>query len=142
MTCNSRSCPCFANVLQPAHTNYPTYDQELLGVVCALKEWRCYIQGSAKTTIITDHATLRHLPTQVSLGRCHAIWLNDLSPYLAINPRTNEPIMEVLYRKGSSNEAYALSRRPEFYNTIATTERKLLDKDLEDLHELLSSLSH
>jgi hypothetical protein len=28
----------FAKVLQHAHTNYPTYDQELIGVVCTLKE--------------------------------------------------------------------------------------------------------
>jgi hypothetical protein len=34
---NFRPCVDFAKGLQPAHTNYPTYDQELLGVVCAIK---------------------------------------------------------------------------------------------------------
>jgi hypothetical protein len=45
--------PIFGKVLQPAHTNDPTYDQELLGVVCALKAWRCHAEGSARITIIT-----------------------------------------------------------------------------------------
>jgi hypothetical protein len=87
-----------------------------------------------KITIIIDHATLRHLPTQESLGGRHGIWLNDLPPYLAISPRTNKPIMEILYRKGLSNEAAALSRRPELHHTIAAAEQKLLDKDIEDMH--------
>jgi hypothetical protein len=123
MTGNLRPCACFTKVLQPAHTNYATCDQELRGVVCALKEWRCYIEGSAKITIITDHATLRHLLTQESLGRRHAIWINITIPFMVINPRTDEPIMEILYRNGSSNEADALSRRPEVHHKIATAEQ-------------------
>jgi hypothetical protein len=97
----------------PPIPNYPTYDQELFGVVCEIKEWRYYIEGSATNTVINDHATLRHLPTQESLGRRHAIRLNNLSLYLALNPRTNRPVLKILYRKGPSNEADALSRRPE-----------------------------
>jgi hypothetical protein len=121
---NLRPFACSAKVLSPAHTNYPTYDQDLLGNVCALTEWRCYIEGNAKITNITDHATLRHLTTQKSLGRRHAIWPNELFPYLAIIPRTNEPNMEIVYRKCLSNEANALSRRPELHHTIATAETK------------------
>jgi hypothetical protein len=117
-------------VLQPAYTNYPTYDQELLGAVCALREYRCYIEGSAKITVITDYVTLRHLPTQKFFGRRHATWLNALSPYFALNPRTNQPILEILHRKGSSNEADGLSRRPELHRELATAEELLLDKDL------------
>jgi hypothetical protein len=126
LTNNLRPCAYFAKVLQPARTNYRTYDQELLGVVCASNNGVVtYVEGIAKIAIITDHATLHHLPTQESLGRRHAIWLNDLSSYLAINPRTNEPIMEILYRKGPLNEADALSRRPELHHTIATAEQRL-----------------
>lgn len=91
----------------------PTYDQQILGVVCALREWHCYIEGSKKITAITDHATLRHIPTQDMLGRRHALWMADLSPNLAIVPQTNKPALEILYRKGSQNEAAALSRHPD-----------------------------
>jgi RNase H-like domain found in reverse transcriptase len=35
---------------------YEIYDRELLGIVCALKEWRHYIQGSRHTTLVhMDH---------------------------------------------------------------------------------------
>jgi hypothetical protein len=133
------SLKCFNRLTQ----NYPTYDQELLGVVCAVKEWRCYVEGSAKITIITEHAILCHLPMQESLGgRRHAIWLNDLSPCLAITPRTNEPIMEILNRKGPSSEADALSRRPELHHTIATAEHKLVTKTSKTCMLFLSSMSH
>lgn len=30
--------------LNPAATNYPTHEAELLAVIQALKEWRCYLQ--------------------------------------------------------------------------------------------------
>jgi hypothetical protein len=50
--------------------------------------------------------------------------------------------MEVLHRKGTSNEAGALSQRPELHLTIATAKQKLLDKDLKDIHIFLSSMSH
>ena len=29
----------------PAEKNYTTGEQELLGVISALKEWRCYVEG-------------------------------------------------------------------------------------------------
>jgi hypothetical protein len=54
---NLHPCAYFAKVLKPAHTHYPTHDQELLGVVCALKEWRCYVEGSARITIISTIVT-------------------------------------------------------------------------------------
>jgi hypothetical protein len=45
--------------------------------------------------------------------------------YLAINPRTNKHIVEILYRKHSSNKVGALSRRPELHHTIATAKQKI-----------------
>ena len=74
----------------PAARNYTTGEQELLGVfkalrfwvlrvrrrleAChvvllfkALKEWRCYLEGS-KTTLVTDHNPLVHLQSQPSLS--------------------------------------------------------------------------
>ena len=40
---------------------YEIYDQELLGIVRALKEWRHYIQGSGHTTMVNmDHKNLMY----------------------------------------------------------------------------------
>jgi hypothetical protein len=40
---------------------YEIYDQEFLGIIRALKEWRHYIQGSGHTTIVySDHKSLTY----------------------------------------------------------------------------------
>jgi hypothetical protein len=64
-----------------------------------------------------------------------------LSPHLALSPRTNKPIPEILYRKGSSNEAGALSLRAELHHDLATTEELLLDKDVAYMHDFLSTMT-
>jgi hypothetical protein len=47
----------------PAERNYPVHEQELLAIICALKEWRHYLHGS-KFKVLTDHRSLRYLQTQ------------------------------------------------------------------------------
>ena len=117
---NLRPCAYFAKSLSAPQQNYSTYDQELLGVVAAMSEWRVYIEGARSVTVITDHATLRHLPTTTNdaeklakTPRRYIPWLSVISPYLAINPDTQQPILNIVYRKGKDNEADALSRRPD-----------------------------
>ena len=57
-----KPCAYFAKSLSESQRRYSTYDQELLGIVAAMSEWRVYIEGSKSITVITDHATLKHLP--------------------------------------------------------------------------------
>ena len=41
--------------LLDAETRYTTTDQELLGVMYALSQWRCYLQGAKHPfTVVTD----------------------------------------------------------------------------------------
>ena len=40
-----------------AEHNYTTTDQECLGVIHALQDWRCYLEGS-EFTLLTDHHPL------------------------------------------------------------------------------------
>ena len=56
-------CAYYSKVFQSNQTHYPAYQQELIGIVLAVQEWRHYIEGAKKNTYITDHATLRHLLT-------------------------------------------------------------------------------
>ncbi len=56
-------CAYYSKVFQSNQTHYPAYQQELLGIVLAVQEWRHHIEGAKKITCITDHATLRHLLT-------------------------------------------------------------------------------
>lgn len=87
----------------PAERNYSTTDQEFLGVIRALTEWRCYLEGS-QVTLITDHNPLIHLPSQPMLNRRQARWMEYLSRF--------EPGLTWEYRPGRSNIADPVSRNP------------------------------
>ena len=94
-----------ARRLQQREANYPIHEKELLAVVDAIKTFRCYLEGCAKITVITDHDTLRHFMKQKDLSGRRARWSEYLAPYTSY--------MEIIYRKGSVNQADALSRRPD-----------------------------
>ena len=59
---------------------YPVYEQELYALVCALQEWRCYLEG-AQATIYTDHQSLQRLMTQPKLNGRQARWLELIWHY-------------------------------------------------------------
>jgi hypothetical protein len=85
----------------PAERNYTTGEQELLGVVKAMQEWRCYLEG-ADSILVTDHNPLTFLQTQPSLSRRQARWME----YLARFHYTWQ------YRPGRINVADPVSRNP------------------------------
>lgn len=96
--------------LNPAETNYPVHELELLGVVHALRTHRHYLEGCLQFEVITDHDTLRHFFTQRDLSRRQARWLDFLSPY--------QRYMTISYRRGADNMADALSRRPDLQDLL------------------------
>ena len=81
--------------------NYHTTDQELLGLVRACQEWRCYLEGG-EAKLITDHQPLTHLATKQDLSRRQARWSEFLS-------RFN---FKILYEPGVGNVADPISRNP------------------------------
>ena len=106
--------------LQSAERNYPTHEQELLAIIHALRTWRYYLDGT-KFTVHTDHATLRHFPTQPKLTRRQARWMELLQEY----------DFDFKYKPGVDNIVPdALSRRPDYR-----------DPDPIELHNLSISLS-
>jgi hypothetical protein len=59
---------CFLSRKHPsAVTRYPTWEQEVYALVEALREWRCYLEGT-KYTIYTDHKSLATLMNQRKLN--------------------------------------------------------------------------
>jgi transposase InsO family protein len=67
----------------PAETNYTTTEQECLGVIHALEEWRCYVDG-APVTLVTDHQPLTYLQDQARNNlhnRRQARWMETLSRF-------------------------------------------------------------
>ena len=86
-----------------AEQNYPVHEQELLAVVCALKEWRHYLHGRP-FTVLTDHHSLQHLQTQPHLSKRQVRWTEFLAEF----------DYTIKYQKGKDNAvADALSRRQD-----------------------------
>jgi hypothetical protein len=87
----------------PAELNYPVHEQELLAVVCALKEWRHYLHGQP-FTVLTDHNSLQHFQTQPHLSRRQIRWSEFFAEFK----------FTIQYQKGKDNVAAdALSRRQD-----------------------------
>jgi hypothetical protein len=90
----------------PAERRYAVHEQELLAIVRALKEWRCYLHGSAHPIhVITDHMSLKYINSQPQLSNRQIRWVEYLQDFDFI----------VSYRAGSENHvADALSRRGDY----------------------------
>jgi hypothetical protein len=93
-----------------AEYNYDTGEQELLGVVHALKAFRCYVEGN-EFKLITDHQPLTYLNDQPRLSRKHARWYEFLQTFKF----TWE------HRKGRDNVADPLSRIPGVETLLDTS---------------------
>jgi hypothetical protein len=89
--------------LSKAERNYTTTEQELLGIVCALEEWRCYLEGAQRTVkIVTDHNPLTYLREQKTLSRRLVRWVQFMARFDHV----------ILYKPGSGNVADPVSRHP------------------------------
>ena len=76
----------------------------MLAVICALGEWRCYIEG-APVKFVTDHRPNIYLDqaTNAHTIERRARWLDISCGY----------DYELEYRPGRSNVAYPISRAPQ-----------------------------
>ncbi|CAI7873722.1 unnamed protein product [Closterium sp. NIES-53] len=86
--------------LHGAELNYPIHDKEALAIVVAFKAWRCYLEG-AKTTVYTDHCSLKYLKSQPTLSRRQERWVDFLETHFHY---------DIIYKPGLHNKADALSR--------------------------------
>lgn len=102
---------CFhARKMNKHECNYPVHEQELLGVVDALRAFRCYLEGSAGFTCITDHNSLRYFFTQRELSRRQVRWYQTIAPF--------QRQMDIVYKRGATNHADALSRRADLKDAL------------------------
>ncbi|GJP67070.1 hypothetical protein CLOP_g23941 [Closterium sp. NIES-67] len=86
--------------LHGAELNYPIHDKEALAIVIAFKAWICYLEGR-RTTVYTDHCSLKYLKTQPNLSRRQVQWIDFLETRFHYN---------IVYKPGHKNKADALSR--------------------------------
>ncbi|CAI7925897.1 unnamed protein product [Closterium sp. NIES-53] len=86
--------------LHGAELNYPIHDKEALAIITAFKTWQCYLEGR-KTTVYTDHCSLKYLKTQPTLSRQQVRWIDFLETHFDY---------DIVYKPGDKNKADALSR--------------------------------
>lgn len=106
---NDRPIAYTSKKFSSAERNYTTGEQETLGLIHALKVWRCYLEGP-DVVMLTDHKPLTFLKTQGSLSRRQARWLEYMSRFH----------LDIWYKKGSENIADVLSRHPGFLAAVQT----------------------
>ena len=87
--------------LNPTEIHYSAYERELLGIVWAIGQWKHYFQGPFPIIIRTDHAPLRHLPSQTSVNSRVWRWLAVLQGY----------DLDIRHIPGKKNPADSLSRQ-------------------------------
>jgi hypothetical protein len=78
--------------------NYKIYDREMLGCICALEDWRHYLEGIS-FEIVTDHKNIEWWASMRDLNRCQARWTLYLSCF----------DFKITYCKGELMQADALS---------------------------------
>jgi len=92
--------------MDKAEINYDIHDKELLAIVAALKEWRCYLEGAHhQIQIYTDHKNFKYFTTTKILNRQQARWAQELAGYN----------FKIFYHPGSANgKPDALSSHSEY----------------------------
>ena len=96
--------------LSDAERRYPGGEQELLAVISALRQWRCYLEGATGgVTVVTDHKPNTFLDTKpaVQLSSRQVHWQQFLSRF------------QWEYRKGCCNVADPISRCPSLHAVAA-----------------------
>ncbi len=106
-------CAYTSRKFSKAEYNYTTTEQELLGVIHALQEWRCYLEGAPQSTLVTDHNPLIYLQDQAQLSRRQARWSLFLAQFN----------YKWLYRPGRINVADPLSRNPALCAVLTRAQR-------------------
>ena len=100
LTQEGRAVAYASRKLIAAEANYTVTELELLAVVYALTEWRCFLEG-VTFKIITDHCPNSFFATQPTLNRRQARWSEYLQGF---------PGLSWEYRPGKTNIADPLSR--------------------------------
>src|SRR5258707_6235922 len=72
----------FSHSLQGAEKNYDTHNKELLAIFEAFKNWRHFLERSAKVIdMVTDHKNLEYFMSSKKLLRHQARWAKFLAQF-------------------------------------------------------------
>ncbi|KAD3336800.1 hypothetical protein E3N88_32319 [Mikania micrantha] len=119
--------------------NYPTHDLELAAVVFALKIWRHYLYG-VRSTIYTDHKSLKYFFEQKDLNMRQRRWLELLKDYdcdILYHPGKANVVADALSRKTDHPtirvKSYSLVITPDFLNELKQAQQEGLKEENTNL---------
>ena len=99
-----------------ANQNYETYDQKLLIIITAFKQWKHYLKNNLYSIkMLSDHNNLKRLMTKKKLNFKQARWAQILIIY----------DFKIFHRSSDKNSANKLSKRLN-YEKISSLNTKLL----------------
>ena len=100
---NWRSMTFWSRKMISAEQNYKIYDQELLTIVVAFKQWRHYLKNSFYSIkILSDHNNLKKLMTKKKLNSRQICWAQIFAVYdFEIFHRSNEKFLRRILRDDS-----------------------------------------
>jgi hypothetical protein len=113
---NGRPVAYYSRKLSGAELNYSVSDIEMLAVISALKEWRCYLENPKSLkpfTLVTDHQPNVYLDTATNAHTVHrrARWLSVSCGYK----------YNWCYRPGRENVADPISRAPQHFHHLCAS---------------------
>ena len=72
----------YSKSLSSVERNYKIHDKEMLAIICALEEWRHFLEGATHPVEIwTDHKNLEYFMTAKKLNRRQARWSLHLARF-------------------------------------------------------------
>ena len=108
----------YSKSLSPVEWNYEVHDKKMLAIICALEEWRYFLEGARHPVEIwIDYKNLEYFMTAKKLNHRQAHW----SLYLACFD------FKLIYYPGHSmGKPDMLSRRPDHGNRASNNEDMVL----------------
>ncbi|KAI7909302.1 hypothetical protein M9X92_011710 [Pyricularia oryzae] len=114
-------CAFFSQKLHGPEFNYQIYDKEFMAIIRAFEKWKPQLSGiKYEVLVYTDHKNLTHFTISKMLNKRQIKWSKFLLKFH----------FRIIYRKGTENgRADALSRRPDYENTIPKETRVIFTTD-------------
>jgi len=113
----------YSKSLSSVERNYEIHNKEMLAIICALEEWRHFLEGATyPVEIWTNHKNLEYFMTAKKLNRHQARWSLHLAKFdflLHHRPRRTMGKLDALSRRadygnGASNNENIVLLRLEF----------------------------
>jgi len=113
----------YSKSLSSMEWNYKIHDKKMLAIICALEEWRHFLEGATHPVEIwTDHKNLEYFMTAKKLNRRQACWSLHLARFdflLHHYPGRTMGKLDALLRKAdhgnrASDNENAVLLQPEF----------------------------